>query len=295
VHVTIAPQDLATAWTFDPPVVAGLVATGWLYARGARRLRSRLRTAQGIAPWRVWAFAGGMFATAVALISPLAAAGGALFSAHMVQHLVLMLIAAPLLVLGAPMRVMLWAFDRPRRRWLGSLGPKPLVHTTWSALTNPIVAWTVHALALWIWHHPYLFQLTLRSEAVHVAQHVSFFGTALLFWWVVAAPGRRQRMHAGLAVLYVFTTAVQSAALGALLTFPSQPLYPEYARGAALWGLTPLEDQQVAGLIMWVPGGVLYLLAALAILAAWFRSAEAEQKRSALDAYRRAPPLATNR
>jgi putative membrane protein len=282
VHVTIAPQDLATAWTFEPPFVAGLLVTSWLYARGVRRLRARVRTARGIAPWRVWSFAGGMFATFVALVTPMAAAGGALFSAHMAQHLVLMLIAAPLLVLGAPMRVMLWAFDPPRRRLLGGLGRRPWLHGTWRVLTNAVVAWLVHAFALWVWHHPYLFQLTLRSEAAHVAQHVSFFGTALIFWWVVAAPGRRQRMHAGLAVLYVFTTAVQSAALGALLTFSSQPLYPEYARGAALWGLTPLEDQQLAGLIMWVPGGVLYLLAAIAILAAWFRSAEPSQQRLAL-------------
>jgi putative membrane protein len=262
-HVAIGPQELGTAWTFDPPVVAGLVLSGWLYARGVRRLRQRVRPGRGISRWRVRCFGAGLSATAVALISPMAAAGGALFSAHMLQHMVLMLIAAPLLVLGAPVRVTLWAFDREQRRAIGRVVRRPWLHEVWRALTHPATAWMVHAIALWVWHLPALFTLTLRSEAVHAAQHVSFFATALLFWWVVAAPGRGRRLVGGAAVLYVFTTAVHTAALGALLTFLEVPLYPEYARGAALWGLTPLEDQQLAGLLMWVPGGILYLTAAL--------------------------------
>lgn len=199
----------------------------------------------------------------------MAAAGGSLFSAHMIQHMVLMLVAAPLLVLGAPLRMMLWAFDRPRRRSLGGLARVRWIASAWHHLTNPVVAWTLHAVVLWVWHLPALFTLSLRSELAHALQHVSFFAAALLFWWVVAAPGRSRRLAAGAGVLYIFTTAVHSAALGALITFFDQPLYPEYAAGAALWGLTPLEDQQIAGLIMWVPGGILYLVAALAVLGVW--------------------------
>lgn len=247
----------------------------WLYARGVRRIWARAGAGRGIAQWRAWSFAGGLVATAVALISPLAAWGAALFSAHMLQHVVLMLVAAPLLVLGAPLRVMLWAFDAPDRRSLGGLSRAPWLRQAWHGLTNPVTAWMLHAVALWVWHLPWLFSLTLRSEPAHIAQHLSFFGTALLFWWVLGERGHSHRMHAGAGILYVFTTALHSAALGALLTFAEMPLYTAYGPGAAAWGLTPLEDQQLAGLIMWVPGGMVYVLAALALLAAWMRASEA--------------------
>ena len=138
--------------------------------------------------------------------------------------------------------------------------------------------WAIHAAALWVWHAPALFQATLRSDLVHTAQHVSFLGSALLFWWALVH-GPRGLMGYGAAVLYVFTTSVHSGVLGAFITFTGRLLYPAYAGTTAAWGLTPLEDQQLGGLIMWVPAGLVYVVAGLALCAGWMRESERSVKR----------------
>ena len=140
---------------------------------------------------------------------------------------------------------------------------------------HPGITWGLHALALWVWHLPLLYESALRSEVVHAAEHVSFAGTAVLYWWVVAECGAPRRMDRAVGVLYVFTIAMQGGILGALMTFSAAPWYPAYAASATAWGLTPLEDQQLAGLIMWVPSGLVYLAAALVLLVGWLRMADA--------------------
>jgi putative membrane protein len=139
-------------------------------------------------------------------------------------------------------------------------------------LPHPLIAWALHAAALWVWHMPLLFQATLTSELAHACQHLSFFGTALYFWWALLC-GHQKLQGYGVAVLAVFTTALHSSLLGALLTLAHTPWYAAYAHTAA-WGLTPLEDQQLGGLIMWIPAGAVYLLAALALSAEWLQAAE---------------------
>jgi putative membrane protein len=216
------------------------------------------------------AFWSGWCALGVALVSPVHGLGAVLFSAHMIQHEVLMLIAAPLLVLGRPLPLFLWALPRPWRRQLGQWGKS--LWGGWRVLTHPLVAWALHAGALWVWHLPRLFQATLTSELAHAWQHLSFFGTALCFWWALLS--RHQELQGyGVAVLAVFTTALHSSLLGALLTFAPTSWYIAYAHTAA-WGLTPLEDQQLGGLIMWIPAGAIYLLAALALGVGWLRATE---------------------
>jgi cytochrome c2 len=155
-------------------------------------------------------------------------------------------------------------------------------------LTIPLVAWSVHAVALWVWHAPPLFQATLQSELIHTLQHLSFLLSALLFWWAVLHGGRGW-MGYGAATLYVFTTSIHSGALGALLTFSSTLWYPAY-RTSAAWGLTPLEDQQLGGLLMWIPAGLAYLFAGLVLIAGWLRQTEAraQQRRR----YQLHPPAA---
>ncbi|HKC65760.1 MAG TPA: cytochrome c oxidase assembly protein, partial [Pyrinomonadaceae bacterium] len=135
-------------------------------------------------------------------------------------------------------------------------------------------AWAVHALALWVWHIPVLFQATLDSEFIHTLQHLSFFFSALLFWWALIH-GRRGLLGYGAATLYVFTTSVHSGLLGALITFAQGIWYPAYKGYTASWGLTPLEDQQLGGLIMWIPAGLVYIFAGLALFAGWLRESEA--------------------
>jgi cytochrome c oxidase assembly factor CtaG/cytochrome c2 len=251
--------------------VGGLLLAAGLYVRGGRAW------GHSAVPARV-AFWSGWCALAAALVSPLHALGAGLFSAHMLQHEVLMLVAAPLLVLGRPLPLVLRALPLLWRRQLGQWGKR--YQGSWRVLTHPLVAWALHAAALWIWHIPRLFQATLTSELVHAGQHLSFLGTGLCFWWALLSG--RQGLHGyGAAVLAVFTTALHSSLLGALLTLAPTPWYPAYAPTTAAWGLTPLEDQQLGGLIMWIPAGVVYLLVALALGAAWLRASEQQMCRQA--------------
>jgi putative membrane protein len=262
----------AEAWTFEPAVVLALGLSGWLYLRGLRRLWRSAGTSRGIQRWEAGAFAAGWMALAVALTSPLHRLGDVLFSAHMVQHELLMVVAAPLLVLGRPIVPFLWALPLAWRRKVGDWADRPPVTAAWSFLTLPLVAWVLHAIAIWLWHAPALYQATLDSEAVHTLQHLSFLGTALLFWWTVLR-WREGRLGRPAAVLSVFTTSVHTSLLGALLAFSSSLWYPLYATRTIPWGLTPLEDQQLAGLIMWVPASLAYLIAALLIIASWLGQA----------------------
>ncbi|MEW5926289.1 MAG: cytochrome c oxidase assembly protein [Gemmatimonadota bacterium] len=269
-----APHDLAGAWwPPEPGIVVPLLLSAWLYARGTERLWRSAGTGRGIRRGEAACFAAGWLTLAVALASPLHPLGDALFSAHMVQHELLMALAAPLLVLGRPVIPLLWALPVGWRRSVGGWAKGAAVRGGWRALTAPFAAWLLHAAALWLWHLPAAYQATLRSDAAHTLQHASFLGTGLLFWWTVVH-GREGRMGYGASVLYLFATAMHSGGLGALLTFARSPWYPAYSGATEAWGLTPLEDQQLAGLVMWIPAGLAYLVAALLLLAAWMRESE---------------------
>jgi putative membrane protein len=255
-------------WSFEPWVVGPLLVTLLLYATGAARLWRHAGAGRGLRPGQVLAFAGGWLALVAALVSPLDALGDRLFSAHMVQHEILMLVAAPLLVLGRPLAAFAWALPQPalrtftrpfRSRWLGAL---------WTGLTDPLAAWSLHALALWAWHVPALFDAAVENESIHILQHTSFLASALLFWW--AALGRDSRGRGqGAAMVLLFTTMLHTGALGALLTLAPTPWYPHYIDSGAGLGLDPVEDQQLGGLVMWVPGGLAYLVAGIAVAARW--------------------------
>lgn len=264
----LAPHDLWSGWSLEPLVVLGLAAAALLYLCGVLALWRNAGTSRGIRRREVAAFALGWVALALALVSPLHRLGGALLSAHMVQHELLMTIAAPLLVLGRPLVAVLWAVPLSWRRRAGAIVAAPRIAAVWGWLTLPAVAWSLHALAIWLWHAPALYQATLASEVMHTAQHLSFLTTALLFWWSLLQI-REGRLGRPAAVVYLFTTAVHTSLLGALLTFSDRLWYPRYGESATGWGLAAIEDQQLAGLIMWIPGGLAYLVAALAIIASW--------------------------
>jgi putative membrane protein len=265
--------DLIYTWGFDPLVIAGLALSGWLYLRGVRRLWRAGRQGKGVRRWEAWAYAGGWLALFVALVSPLHPMGEVLFSAHMTQHELLMLVAAPLVVLGRPVVAFLWALPLGWARRVGALGKAGWFQGAWRALTNPLAAWGLHAAALWAWHVPAFFEATLRSDLVHTFQHLCFLGTALLFWWALLH-GPQGLMGYGAAVLYLFTTSVHSGVLGALITFAGGVIYPAYSETTQSWGLTALEDQQLGGLIMWVPAALVYIVAGLALCAGWMRESE---------------------
>ncbi len=261
----LQPDDLWKAWEFDPGVVIPLLASAALYAMGARR-HFGLTSIQRLCFWSGWLSLG------IALVSPLHPLGEVLFSAHMVQHEILMLIAAPLLVVSRPLVTFLWALPFEWRRALGRWSKAPLIRNPWLWLTAPLAAWWIHALAIWVWHAPPLFQATIDNDLIHTAQHLSFFLSALLFWWsLFYAHGRRAY---GSSVLYIFTTAIHTGILGALLTFAPRLWYPIYSNTTQAWGLSPLQDQQIGGLIMWVPASLVYLAAGLALFAAWMKESD---------------------
>jgi putative membrane protein len=258
-----APPD-AVSWNLAPWLVSLLLISACLYALGLGKLWRRAGAGHGVLRWQAAAFAIGWLGLVAALVSPLDSLGTRLFSAHMVQHEVLMLVAAPLLVLGRPLAAWTWAFPPGVRRSLGHATRWPWLALAWSALTAPVSAWSLHALALWAWHVPVLFEAALHSESLHIFQHASFLGTALLFWWAVLGGDSPRR---GFAMAYLFTTMMHTGALGALLTFAPTPWYPSYTATSAAFGLDAVEDQQLGGLVRWVPGGLAYLFAGLVMMA----------------------------
>jgi len=193
-------------------------------------------------------------------------------AAHMAQHELLMVVAAPLMAASRPLIAWLWLLPtEPRRTMLHSVLSRPIV-ATWAALTAPLTVFLLHALALWIWHLPVLYDLALAHEGVHIAQHACFFGTAAIFWWGIAH-GRYGRMAYGAAVVYVFATAVHGGVLGALMALSPHVWYASYVTQHGT-RLSPLEDQQLAGMLMWVPAGLVLAVGGLTFFAAWLRESE---------------------
>ena len=259
------------SWNADWWLWFLITLSGWLYARGVRRLWQAAGANAGVSAVHVAAFVAGWLSLVVALLSPLDAISADLFSAHMVQHELLMIVAAPLLMIGRPLGPYAWALPKgwrhPAALLIRELGIPVAVH----ALTRPVPAWIVGLIALWIWHVPALFDAALRSETIHTLQHLTFFLSALLFWWSLVRIRRGEKSY-GIAVLSVITTGLHASLLGALLTFAGSVWYRAYAARALAWGLTPLEDQQLGGLIMWIPGGLVYLIAVLALMALWLQT-----------------------
>lgn len=255
-HVPAADPS-ATAETF---LQITLAATALLYAVGALRLSHRGRD-PGIL-LRSLAFVAGWVSLRLALLSPLDEWSATSFAAHMVQHEALMLVAAPLLVLSRPLPVFLWALPSALRRAFSAGARNAGIATAWRWLNLGAVGWLLHAAALWIWHAPPLFRAALRDPLLHELQHATFLATALLFWSaLMTARGAGRK---GAAALYLFTMTIHTGALGALITFATAPWYTP----------APLADQQLGGLIMWVPGSIVYVVIGLLLLLRWVRESD---------------------
>lgn len=256
-------------WGGEWWVLVLLVLAMLLYVVGAQRLWPRMRHARPRFVRQAACFASGWLELFLALASPLDGAGSLAFSAHMVQHELLMIVAAPLMVLGRPLGVWVWALPPAMRAGVGPVTHARAIAAFWDAITRPVNAWILHFAALWLWHVPGLFQAALRNNGVHALQHASFLFSALLFWWAVLGKqaGSGARGH---AMISLFSTMMHTGALGALFTFSESVWYPAY--GDSAWhafGLNPLEDQQLGGLIMWIPGGLAYVAAGLSLMAGW--------------------------
>lgn len=247
-----------------------LSVVGVLYARGLVLLWRSDAGRGAVRGWQAAAFAAGWISLVVALLSRLDALSDILFSAHMAQHEILMLLAAPLMVMGKPFIVSMWALTPRTRSHVARVMRSPGLSKTWSMLTAPLTVLVLHALVLWIWHIPTLFEHALHHEGVHAFQHLGFFLVAALFWWSLIH-GRFGRVGYGVAVLVLFATAMQTQVLGALLTFATHPWYPTHA---ARTGAHAIDDQQLAGVVMWVPFGVVFVLIGLALFGAWLGESE---------------------
>lgn len=263
------------AWHIDGPVAFNLAVIAAIYMFGVIRIWRRSGRGQGISWGRVAAFAGGLLTVWVALMSPLDTLGNDLSWVHMTQHMVLMTVAAPLMIVGSPGFVALWAIPRggrspaarlPRRTAIG----RALVNASW----NPLLAWGLHAAVLWGWHLPIFYEWALYDPVVHDIEHLSFFLAACLFWRIVIDHRSHLRLNAGLGVLYLFTTSLHATMLGVFMALAPRPWYAIYAGRTERWMLSPLEDQQLAGLIMWMPACTIYAIAAAILFAVWLRQLE---------------------
>jgi len=257
-------------WTLSPWVTAPLAAAALLYAIGLARLWRRSDQGRPALRGGALLFAAGWLALASALVSPLHEAGEASLAMHMIEHELIMLPAALLLVASRPGAAFLWSLPAGARAALAGLarsGKGP-----WRLLTDPVAATMLQLAAIWAWHAPGLFDRALASEAWHVAQHLSFLAAALLFWWAMVH-GRGGR---GLAAFCLFVTSLAGGGLGVLMAVSESAWYSGYAAmGLTAAALTPAEDQQLAGAIMWVLGGAFHGCAALFLLWKWLRASEA--------------------
>jgi len=246
-----------TAWSWDlhPSVLLGILALGVLYVRsGSLRMRRP----------RVVAFAAALLVLLLSLNGPLHNLSDRyLFSAHMVQHLVLTMLFPPLLLYGTPAAVV-----RPLLR-------VPLVRALGRTMTRPLAAGVVFVAPIALWHLPVLYEAALRHHAVHIVQHLVFLVTAVIVWWPILSPlPELPRTTYPVQMLYLFLLGIPMSVVGAFITLASRVLYPFYAAAPRIWGLDPLADQQIGGLIMWVVGGLVFWGAMTRIWFSWARERE---------------------
>jgi putative membrane protein len=275
------PPPLELGFTWDPLPLLTIGASSLLYGLGLARLWHSAGRGHGLSWLQATCFALSQLSLLAALVSPLDRLSDSLFSAHMTQHELLMVVAAPLLVLGRPLTAYLWLLPRSARSKVGQWLKRPLVREGWQFLTAPLLVLVLHALVRWLWHVPVLFEAAMRDERLHAFQHFSFFLSAALFWWALVH-GRYGKAGYGLAVLFVFATAVHTSILGALISVAPRIAYGIYESRARAAGWEPLADQQLAGLIMWIPSGMMFLITALALCAAWLGDAERRASRRIL-------------
>ena len=264
-------QALFSPWEWRLEILIVLGGFGALYTLGWRRLRAASRGRRGLATLpRLISYWLGLIILATALMSPIDYLGGQLFFMHMVQHLLSMMIAAPLLLLANPFPFILWGLPPRARRAVGGMFVRDaVVRQTMRTLTRPAVAWLTFITVYLGWHEPMLYDLALRRSWVHDLQHITFFLAAMLFWWHVIGAG--PRIHGRFPVWarmgYLLGVIPLNMMISVAIAFSSTVIYSYYESVPQIWGVTTLQDQMIAGVIMWIPGSMMFLLAALIVLA----------------------------
>ncbi|RMF90288.1 MAG: cytochrome c oxidase assembly protein [Nitrospinota bacterium] len=285
-------KALLGSWEWRPVVLLVLLGLGSLYSRGWWHLRRRGHShlASG---WRLAAYWGGIGVMGLALLSPIDTLQSFLFAVHMIQHELLMMVAPPLLLLANPFPFFLWSLPSRLRRAIGGLlVRKALFRRGLRFLTTPWGVWALYVLTLWLWHLPTAYDAALRHQWLHDLEHLSFAGTAILFWWQVigAAPQIHGLLGYGFRLVYLLAALAQNEILAVGISLSQSPLYPYYQGVPRLWGLSVLDDQRLGGAIMWIPGGMMYVLAVVILVAAWLNHEEKQMRQAARARLRPQPP-----
>lgn len=279
-HGADAPKPslsvLLTRWEFDPVFIILAGSATWWYVATARAVSH----GHPASPWprkRLAFFLSGIAVMALAVMSPPFSYDGVLFAVHMWQHILLMMVAAPLMLLGTPITLLLRSVSSPTRKNV----ILPILHSrVVRALTFPVVAWLLFAGTMWGSHYSPLFNAALEHEWLHWFEHVLYVTVALMFWWqVIGQDPTPWRMAHPIRMLYVFLQMPQNSFLALSIYGADRVLYSHYATTLRTWGPSPLADQQLAGITMWVVGDVLFLAAVAFVIAGWVKHEELEAKR----------------
>jgi putative membrane protein len=278
---------LLLSWSWRPEIMLTLSLAAAVHLAGRRRLKQR-GGGRLVTGWRSASYLSGLTVVWIALMSPIDVLAGQFFYMHMIQHLLLVMVAPPLLLIADPMPIMMWGLPALLRREVGrELRPEAVFRRGLRAVTSPGLVWLMFVAVLVGWHDSGAYDAALRSDLVHDVEHLSFFITAMLFWWHVtgAAPHVHKRLSRGLRIGYVLSIIPANMLTGLALTFASDPLYPYYATVPRPGGMSILQDQMLGGVLMWIPGSMMYIIAALVLIAQAIR---AEEDRARLSD----PPLA---
>lgn len=277
-------RALLTSWQPRPLLILLFLALGTLYTVGWWRLRTRSGTNKLATGWRLLFYWLGLIALTLSLMSPLDLLAEQLFYMHMIQHLLMTMVAAPLLLLANPMAFVLWGLPQRARRQVGrvlsyALHRKSRFRTALRAATTPGICWMIMVALLWGWHDPNLYNGALRHAFVHDLEHIAFFGSAALYWWHAtgAAPRIHRLMPRVVRVGYLLAGVPVTMAPGIVISFSSKVLYTYYEtvpRLPAPLGISAIDDQILGGIIMWVPGSMMFIIGALVVIARWLQDEE---------------------
>ena len=252
-------QAILSSWSLDPLLWFPLLITGWIYHLGWRHLHRRMP--ERFTKWRHLSFMLGLIILWLAVASPLDTLGNLLLSVHMTQHILLMMVAPPLLLLGLPPLPLLMGLPRGiRRNWIGPFMAWPALRNFFRMLVHPVPAWLLFTIMTWAWHAPDLYELALRDPTWHKVEHAIFLFTAILFWWPVVEPyPSRPQWPRWAMIPYLLLADLQNTAFSAFFCFYETPIYETYRTAPRIIDISALEDQTIAGAIMWVPGSIIFL------------------------------------
>ena len=269
------PDWVFTGTSPGPALVFGLGAAALIYGTGLYRLWRRARIGNGITVWQAAAFYLGL-ATAGAALSPqLEAAAAVLFSAHMLQHMLLAFMAAPLLAWSLSGLALLWSLPKPARKNLGQLWLRSArVRMLVAGVTHPVTVWLLFALTFWLWHAPVMYEAALANPLLHALEHVTMLAAAGLFWWLVLQPSGRRRLPHGADILFTVTTMLQGMVLSSLISFAQTPQYRTYELSAHALGISALADQQLAGMLMRTPATIILVITSVWLFLVWISQLE---------------------